>query len=345
MRALTISAHGEFDQLQLLHDMPVPLLEGADAVRVRLKAAALNHLDLFMIAGLPHITIRPPWIVGSDGAGIVEEVGPGVTAVQPGDHVLINPGLSCGLCEYCTTGDNPLCLQFGILGEHHPGTLCESIVLPAKNLARIPRDVPWPEAAAYTLATLTAWRMVVGRAKVRLGEHVLIWGVGGGVALAALRICKQIGARVCVTSSSDAKLERATAAGADEVLNYVRTDVAREIRAMTSKRGVDVVIDNVGQAAWKSSLGALGKRGRLVTCGATSGPLVETDARRLFWNQWTIMGSTMGSDAEFATVAGELAAGRLRPIVDSVHQLGDGRGAYERLAGGHQFGKVVVEIG
>jgi NADPH:quinone reductase-like Zn-dependent oxidoreductase len=186
--------------------------------------------------------------------------------------------------------------------------------------------------------------MVVSRARVRAGEDVLIWGISGGVALAALQICKQIGARVWAVSGSDEKLERAKALGADVLLNRVSVDVGRTVREHTAKRGVDVVIDNVGQAVWAQSLFALGRRGRLVTCGATSGPLVETDVRRLFWNQWTIMGSTMGNDAEFDAVVAEFRAGRLIPPVDSVYSLDDGRAAFERLASGEHFGKVVIKV-
>jgi NADPH:quinone reductase-like Zn-dependent oxidoreductase len=186
--------------------------------------------------------------------------------------------------------------------------------------------------------------MVVTRARVRPGEDVLIWGIGGGVALAALEICKKIGARVWVVSSSDEKLRRARELGADEVLNRTTMDVARVIRERTQKRGMDVVIDNVGRDTWSQSLLALGRRGRLVTCGATSGPMVETDVRRLFWNQWSILGSTMGNDAEFDAVVGELRAGRLSVTIDSVFSLADGRAAFERLASGQQFGKVVVRV-
>jgi NADPH:quinone reductase-like Zn-dependent oxidoreductase len=344
MRGLTISAHGGLDRVEFRDDLPHPAVASSTDVKVRIRAGALNHLDLFMVGGLPHITIQPPLIVGSDGAGVVAEVGPDVHQVRPGDHVVLNPGLSCGECEYCTTGDNPLCLRYGILGEHFPGTLADEVVVPARNVHAIPHGIPWTVAAAFPLATLTAWRMVVGKARVRPGDEVLIWGIGGGVAQAALEICKRIGARVWVTSGSDAKLARARASGADETLNHSTTDVAREVRARTGKRGVDVVIDNVGQATWKASLGALGKRGRLVTCGGTSGPLLETDVRRLFWNQWTLMGSTMGSDLEFTAIVAEFREGRLHPTVDSVHALADGRSAFERLASGAQYGKVVVSL-
>ncbi len=283
--------------------------------------------------------------MGADGTGVVDAIGEATTPnASIGDTVIINPGISDGSCEYCRSGEQSLCVRFGILGEHHPGTLAEYVVVPSSNVRRIPTSIPAESAAAYTLATLTAWRMVVTRARIVPEDEVLIWGIGGGVALAALRIVKQIGARAWVTSGSDEKLARARELGADETLNHGSTDVAKEIRARTGKRGVTVVIDDVGHATWRQSLGALGKHGRLVTCGGTSGPLVETDVRRLFWNQWTIMGSTMGNDAEFAAVAEELTEGRLLPVVDSVFDLENGREAFARLASGAQFGKVVVRV-
>jgi NADPH:quinone reductase-like Zn-dependent oxidoreductase len=259
--------------------------------------------------------------------------------------VLINPGISCRACEYCAAGEHPLCIRYGLLGEHRPGTFAEYIVVPAWNVRRVPPGVPDEIAAAFTLATITAWRMLVTRAKVEPGEQVLIQGIGGGVALAALQIAKLRGARVWVTSGSDEKLARAAALGADETLNYRTVDVAREIRRRTGKRGVDVVVDSVGAATWAQSLGALGKRGRLVSCGATSGPIVETDMRRMFWNQWTLMGSTMGNDAEFDAIVSELLAGRLVPPVDTVFPLEEGRRAFERMSERSQFGKLVLAIG
>ncbi len=334
MRALTISAHGGLESLALRDDLPVPD-PGPGQLRVRVLAAALNHLDLFVLKGLPGVSISPGWILGADAVGIVDGTD---------DLVVVNPGISDGTCEYCLRGEQSLCVHFRLLGEHLPGTIAEYIVVPEQNVACIPRDTPIPEAAAFTLSTLTAWRMLVTRAQLRPGEHVLIQGIGGGVALAALQIARQIGAHIWVTSSSDAKLARARALGADEILNYTTTDVAKEIRALTAKRGVDVVVDSVGEATWQSSLGALGRFGRLVTCGATSGPRVVTDARKLFWNQWTILGSTMGNNAEFATVVNELREGRLIPPIDSVFDIHQGSDAFARLQSGGQFGKIVVRI-
>lgn len=344
MQALTISGHGGLDRVEFRDDLPIPDVVRGDDVRIRVRAAALNHLDLFVVAGMPGVTITPPWILGADAAGVIDAVGSDVTGLTVGDFAIVNPGLSDRTCEYCRAGEQPLCPRFRILGEHAPGTMAEYIVVPAVNVRSIPSSVSAEQAAAFTLTTLTAWRMIVSRARVHAGEDVLIWGIGGGVALAALQICKQIGARVWAVSSSDDKLRRAGDMGADELLNRNDVDVAAVIRDRTAKRGVDVVIDNVGAATWNLSLRALGRRGRLVTCGATSGPIVETDVRRLFWNQWTIAGSTMGNDAEFDAIVNELRAGRLLPVVDGVYPLAEGRAAFERLQSGQQFGKVVVRV-
>ena len=344
MRALTIDAHGGLDQLRYRDDVARPALPASGAVRVRLRAAALNRLDVWTVGGLPGVTITPSWILGADGMGIVAETSDDVTTVRPGDRVLINPGLSCRRCEFCTKGEQSLCVKFRLLGEHHPGTLAEEIVVPAVNVRPVPHGVSDEVAAAFPLATLTAWRMCVTRAQVRAGDEVLIWGIGGGVAAAALQVCKQRGARVWVTSGSEAKLARARAMGADECLDHSAVDVGAEIRARTGKRGVDVIIDSTGQRTWSQSLHALGRGGRLVTCGGTTGPELAMDVRRLFWNQWSIMGSTMGNDAEMDAIVAELAAGRLVPPVDSVFPLAEGRAAFERLASGTQFGKVVVRI-
>jgi NADPH:quinone reductase-like Zn-dependent oxidoreductase len=346
MRALTFTAHGGPEQLVVRDTVPMPTIDASDEVRVRIQAAALNRLDLWVLQGIPGSRVQPGWPLGSDGAGIVEAVGSAVTSVKPGDRVLLNPGVvdrSCR-CEYCRDGDQPLCLTYGILGEHRPGTIAEYVVVPEANVRTFPDWLPWEVAAAFPLATLTAWRMVVTRAKVRAGDQVLIWGIGGGVALAALQICKHIGATVWVTSGSPEKLERAQLLGADHLLDHREPDVGKVVRSRTGKRGVDVVIDSVGEATWPQSLIALGKRGRLVTCGGTSGPLVQVDVRRMFWNQWTLMGSTMGNDAEFDAMTEFFRHGSLQPPVDTVWPLDDAPQAYARLASGAQFGKVVVTL-
>jgi NADPH:quinone reductase-like Zn-dependent oxidoreductase len=325
-------------------DAPAPR---AGEVRVAIRAAALNHLDLFVAGGLPSGALRLPHVVGADGAGVVESVGPGVTAVRSGDRVMLNPGISDYTCEFCRAGEHSLCVNYKLLGEHLPGTMAELVTVPAQNVARIPPlspELTWAEAAAFSLVTLTAWRMLVTRAQLQRGETALIWGIGGGVSLTALRIAKLLGARAIVTSSDDAKLAAAQRLGADVTLNHRTQKVAQEVRALTNKRGVDVVVENVGAATWDDSLRCLRRGGRLVTCGATSGPEVKLDLRRLFWHHWTIMGSTMGNAREYAEIVRRLGTGELRPIVDRVYPLAEARAAYERLGRGEQLGKVVVSV-
>jgi NADPH:quinone reductase-like Zn-dependent oxidoreductase len=349
MRAWVIRGTGGLDQLQL-SDIPDPTdPPAAGAVRIAVRAAALNHLDLFVLRGLSH-EYQFPHVVGADAAGVVNAVGSAVRSVKPGDRVMVNPGIADYTCEYCRAGEHSLCVNYRLLGEHLPGTMAEYVVVPEQNVAIIPTLAPpeppltWAEAAAFSLVTLTAWRMVVTRAKVREGETVLVWGIGGGVSLAAMRMAKLRGARVIVTSSDDAKLEHARRLGADVTLNHRREKVSAAVRALTEKRGADVVIENVGEATWDESLRSLGRGGRLVTCGATTGPKVQLDLRRLFWYQWTLMGSTMGNDAEYREIVRRLGAGQLRPIVDRVFPLAEGRAAFERLERGEQLGKIVVQI-
>jgi NADPH:quinone reductase-like Zn-dependent oxidoreductase len=280
----------------------------------------------------------------ADACGVVDAIGADVRAVSVGDLVVVNPGLSDRTCSFCISGEHSLCPKYRMLGEHVPGTAAEYIVLPSANVRSIPASTDVTQAAAFPLVTFTAWRMLRTRAQLRAGERVLIWGIGGGVALAALQICKQMGAEVWVASRDDAKLDRARKLGADHTLNSTRDDIPAMVRGATGKAGVDVVVDTVGHATWDRSLKCLGKHGRLVTCGATSGPVVELDVRRLFWNQLSILGSTMGNDADFDAVVTELRSGRLPIPVDSVFPIEQGRAAFERLASGKQFGKIVVTI-
>ncbi|MGE5801869.1 MAG: zinc-binding dehydrogenase [Gemmatimonadota bacterium] len=346
MRACVLTATGGIDKLQVtrIPDAPPP---GPGEVRVARRAAALNHHELLVADGLPGTADRLPWVMGADGAGTIEAVGPGVTTLHAGDRVMLNPGISDYSCEFCRAGEHSLCVNYRLLGEHLPGTLAELVTVPAHNVARTPNLSPvltWGEAVAFSLVTLTAWRMLVTRARLRAGETVLVWGIGGGVSLTALRIAKMFGARVIVTSSDDAKLAAAQQLGADVTLNHKTQKVSQEVRALTNKRGVDVIIENVGAATWDESLRSLRRGGRLVTCGATSGPQVGLDIRRLFWHHWSILGSTMGNAAEYAEIVRRLSQGELRPIVDRVFPLAQAREAYDRLRKGEQLGKVVVEI-
>ena len=345
MRAWVIRATGGLDQLQLADVPDTPSSLGAREVRIAVRAAALNRLDLFVVRGLPH-EYRYPHILGADGAGVVDAVGADVRSVRTGDRVMINPGIPDYSCEYCRAGEHSLCVNYGILGEHRPGTLAQYVVVPEQNVSVIPtlpKPLTWAEAAAFSLVTLTAWRMVVTRAQVRPGETVLVWGIGGGVSLAAMRIAKLKGASVIVTSSSDAKLHEAQKLGADVTLNHKTQKISQEVRALTSKRGADVVIENVGEATWDETLRSLGRGGRLVSCGATAGPKVGFDMRRLFWYQWSIMGSTMGNDAEYREIVRLLGSGELRPIVDRVFPFTEARAAFERLERGEQLGKIAID--
>jgi NADPH:quinone reductase-like Zn-dependent oxidoreductase len=343
MRAVTIRGYGGPERVTV-DDVPRPVPQGPNDVVVALKAAALNHLDLFVMRDLVGFRHAFPHILGADGAGIVESVGDAVTRVKPGDRVMLNPGTWCGHCDFCLDGEQSLCDNYRLLGEHLPGTLAEAILVPEANCERLPEGVAWSEAAAFPLSFLTAWRMLVTKARLQAGETVFIWGIGGGVALASLAIAKLLGARTIVTSSSDEKLARARALGASETINHRTQDVVKETRRFTDRRGAHVVVDTVGRATWEQSLKVIARAGRLVTCGGTSGHELMTDVRRLFWHQWTIMGSTMGNRREFKAIATLFGRGQLRPVVDRVVPMEESRAAFERMAEGQQFGKLVIEI-
>jgi NADPH:quinone reductase-like Zn-dependent oxidoreductase len=343
MKALVLTATGGLQHVRV-QELPEPTIQSPDQVLLRVHAIALNRLDLFVADGLPGITYRFPHVIGCDAAGTVQQVGTAVQQVRPGDRVMVNPTLSCGGCPACLEGEESLCSTMVVLGEHSSGTAAEYIVVPAENLAPVPPEMPWPQAAAFSLATLTAWRMLTTRARVRAGETVLIWGVGGGVALAGLQIARLLGARTIVTSGTDAKLDTALSLGADAVLNHRRLDVPAEVRKLTGGRGADIVVDSNGEESWQSSLRALRRGGRLVICGATSGPMVSLDLRRLFWHHWSILGSTLGSRREYAEIVRLAGEGKLWPVVDQVVPLDQASGALERLSQGAQVGKLVIEV-
>jgi len=343
MKAVFFTAHGGNDVLTV-GERPDPA-PGPGEVLVRIEAAALNRLDLFVRDGIPGVPVAFPHVPGADGTGVVEALGAGVKGPAPGTRVVLQPGLSCGICEFCLAGERSLCVSFRILGEHVPGTFAEKIAVPASNVYSAPAGLSAEKAAAFPLVGLTAWRMLVTRAALRPGETVLIHGIGGGVSTFALQIAKLCGAsRVIVTSSSAAKRARAKELGADEAIDYTATDVGKAVREMTGKRGVDVVVDSVGAATWRHSLTAAAKKGRIVTCGATSGPAPAENINVIFWKQLSILGSTMGTDAEFAAMLAAVEAGRLEPVVDTVFPLGDVRKAYERMASGEAFGKIVLKV-
>jgi NADPH:quinone reductase-like Zn-dependent oxidoreductase len=343
MKALALVAAGGL-QYARVQELPEPAIQSPDQVLVRVRAVALNRLDLLVALGLPGVTYSFPHIMGSDAAGVVEAVGSGVSRVRPGDRVMLNPTLSCGECAQCQAGEDSLCTRLRVIGEHCPGTAAEFIVVPAENLATIPAEMPWSQAASFSLATLTAWRMLTTLAQLQPGETVLIWGIGGGVAVAALQIAELLGARAIVTSGSPAKLEAARRMGAHAALNYRECDVAAEVRALTGGLGADVVVDSVGEQSWPVSLRSLRRGGRLVVCGATTGPMVSLDLRRLFWHQWSILGSTLGSRREYGEIVQWAREGKLWPLVEQVVPLDQAGLALKRLERGEQMGKLVLEV-
>lgn len=340
MKALAFNEHGGLEKLKY-QDVPDPKI-GSGEVLVKVRACALNHLDLFVREGLPGLKLPLPFWSGCDIAGDIVEVGAELQGVTVGDRVAVNPNITCGRCEFCLQGEDSLCVSYGILGEHAHGGLAEYVKVDGRNVLRLPDAISYESAAAFVLVNMTAWRMLVTRAGLRAGEELLILGVGGGVSSAAVQIGKLCGARVWVTSSNDEKLERAKALGADECINYAREDWAKVVYEKTGKRGVDVVLENVGAATWKGSIRVLAKGGRLVTCGATSGPIGETDIRVVFWKQLKIIGSTMANRREFNQVMTQLFRGTLKPVVDRVFPLKDGAEAQRILAEGKQFGKLVL---
>lgn len=342
MKAVLIDRHGG-NEVVRVGERPEPVAGPREAV-VRLQAAAFNRLDVFVRNGIPGVPIDLPHVPGADGFGVVESVGADVTDLAPGAKVVLQPGLACGRCETCRKGERSLCVSYGLLGEHVPGTFAERIAVAREQLFPAP-DLSPEENAAFGLAGLTAWRMLVTRAALRPGESVLVHGIGGGVSTFALQIARLAGASlVIVTSSSAEKLARARELGADVGIDYRREDVARRVREITGKRGVDVVVDSVGAATWRTSLLSAAKGGRIVTCGATTGPNPEEEIRHIFWKQLSILGSTMGTDAEFEAMRRSVAAGRLRPVVDSVFPLHEAAKGYERMESGAGFGKIVIRI-
>jgi len=338
MKAVFFRRHGGNEVLEY-GDWPDPA-PGPGEVVVGIRAAAMNRLDLFVRDGIPGVPL--PQVPGADGAGVVEAAGAGVSGLTPGDRVLIQPGLFCGVCEFCRSGEQSLCVKFRIVGEHGPGTFAEKAVVPGVNLFPIPAGFSFEEAAAFPLAYQTAWRMIVGRGRVRPGDTVLIHGIGGGVGWAALEIAVLCGARVIATTSGPEKAREARAAGASLVVDYKVEDVGEVVRRETAKRGVDVVVDSVGEKTWLKSLKAVRRGGKIVTCGATSGPNPAEEIRLIYWKQISILGSTMANDSEFRALLAAVGSGRLKPRIDQVLPLSRAAEAYRLLEEGRQFGKIVL---
>ncbi|MFB6084787.1 MAG: zinc-binding dehydrogenase [Halorientalis sp.] len=340
MQAVQFSEHGDTDVIEY-GEFPDPE-PGDDEVLVDVKAAALNHLDVWTRRGLPGIDLEMPHIPGSDAAGVVTEVGSDVDRFEVGDHVAVSAGVSCGSCEFCRDGEPTMCVDFHILGEHVRGVHAEQAAVPADNLVPVPDHVDWEVAGSASLVFQTAWRMLVTRADLQPGETVLVLGASGGVGHAALQIAKYLGAEVYATASTEEKLDYARELGADEVINYEQEDFDDAIREITGHRGVDVVVDHIGAATWQQSLASLAKGGRVVTCGATTGPNPETDVNRIFWNQLKVIGSTMGTPGEVDDVLELVWEGEFEPRIRDTLPMSETARAHEMLQDREGFGKVVV---
>lgn len=341
MKGIAIRAHGGPEVVNV-EDLPEPKA-GPGQVVVAVKAAALNHLDIWVRAGWPGLKLSFPHVLGSDVAGVIESVGPGVDGVKAGDEVVVNPSLGCGRCDRCLSGHENLCRKFVILGEHVSGGQAEKLAVAASHVLPKPKSLSFEEAAAVPLTFMTAWHALIDRARLRLGETILIHAAGSGVGVAAVQIAKLHGARVIATAGSDAKLEKAKALGADHVVNYETQDFVQEVRKLTDKKGVEVVFEHVGKKTWEKSILAAGIGGRIVTVGATTGFDPLTDLRHVFFRQLSILGSTMGTAAELVEVLRWVGEGKLKPVVDRVLPLGDARAAQGLLSDRAQFGKIVLK--
>ena len=341
MKAIVLREHGGPEVLRV-EELPDPE-PGAGEARVRVAACALNHLDVWVRKGLPGLKRPYPFILGCDVAGTVDKIGEGLRGVAIGDEVIVNPGLSCGRCRECLAGRDNLCRDYGILGEHRDGGYAQLLVVPAQNLLAAPARLSVVERAAFPLTFLTAWQMLVDKARVQPGETVLVHSAGSGVGVAAVQIARLFGASVIATAATEEKLARAKELGAEHGL-LSTGDVLDGVKRITGKRGVDVVFEHTGAATWPTSILACARGGRIVTCGATSGFDARTDLRHVFFRQISILGSTMGSKGALFPLLDHAAAGRLRPIVDRVFPMEAVAEAHQRLEGRAQFGKIVLQM-
>jgi NADPH:quinone reductase-like Zn-dependent oxidoreductase len=343
MKAARIHRHGGPEVL-VYEDVPEPIFYRPDQVLVRVRACALNHLDLFVRAGIPGLTFPLPHVLGSDIAGEIVETGELCERVKPGWRVLLSPGLSCRQCEQCLAGNDNFCRRYTIFGYGVDGGNTELLAAPEYSVIRIPDSLSFEEAAAAPLVFLTAWHMLMGRARLQPGEDVLVLGASSGVGSAAVQIARLLHCRVIATAGGEEKLAKARELGADYTIDHYRQDIAAEVKRLTGKRGVDVVVEHVGAATWSKSLDSLAPGGRLVTCGATTGADVGVDLRYLFVKQWSLLGSFMGTMGELHQVLKFIFRGQLKPVIDHVYPLEEIRAAHERLEKKEQFGKVVLTV-
>lgn len=340
MKAAVFWQHGGPEVVEIA-DVPRPDV-GPGQVLIAVRAAALNHLDLWARRGLPGLRLEFPHVGGSDIAGVVEEVGDGVEGPTPGTRVLVNPSLWCGRCDWCLKGEESLCTSYRIIGEHVRGGFAEFAAVPATNVHPIPDHMSFEDAAAVPLVYQTAWRGLVSRGRLEAGESVLVTGASGGVSTAAIQIAKHIGATVFAVTAGPEKAARVRELGADHVIDRLESDFSKELWKATDKRGVDMAFDSVGEAVWPDLVRALARGGRLVTYGATTGPAGQVEIRLTFWKQLQIIGTTMSSVSEFDAVMSLVFENKLKPVIDVVWPLEDAHEAHRRLEAGEQFGKIVL---
>jgi NADPH:quinone reductase-like Zn-dependent oxidoreductase len=341
VKAVRFHQHGGPEVLAY-EDAPDPDLAPGE-VLVRVRACALNHLDLWERRGLPRVAIPMPHISGSDVAG--EVVAPAPPGVSAGRRVMLQPGVSCGRCGACLSGSDNECQSYEVLGyRNHAGGYAELVKVPVQNLIPIPDEIDFVQAAAFPLTFLTAWHMLMTRARLKRGDDVLILAAGSGVGQAAIQIASMQGARVFTTAGSEEKLERARSLGAFGVINHHTQDIAEEIKRLTNRRGVDVVIEHVGEATWSKSVRSLARGGRLVTCGATTGSNGSLDLTALFAKHLSILGSYMGTKGELMRAARFFFTGQLKPVIDRTYSLADAASAHARMEESGQFGKIVLEV-
>jgi NADPH:quinone reductase-like Zn-dependent oxidoreductase len=338
MKAVRLHEFGGPEVLRY-EDVPNPQPR-KDQVLVRVKACAMNHLDLWVRKGLPGVNL--PHILGSDIAGEIVELGEYVTGFKAGQRVLLAPMHFCNRCAKCVAGLQNQCREFTVLGNGVDGGDCELIAVPAVNVIPIPDSLDFNQAASVPLVFLTAWHMLVGRAGIRLGQTLLVLGAGSGVGIAAIQIAKLFHARVITTAGDEKKLEKARALGADHGINHYQQKISQEVRKITDKEGVDIVVEHVGAATWEESMKSLKPGGTIVTCGATTGPNATFDLRFVYSRQLTMLGSYMGTMGELYDVLGHVFAGRLRPVVDGAFPLEDIRAAHEHMEKSQMFGKIVL---
>ncbi len=340
MKLARIHQHGPPEAL-VYEDAPEPTI-APDEVLVRVRACALNHLDLFVRAGMPGVKVSMPRVLGSDIAGEVVAVGALCKRVKPGWRVLLSPGLSCRQCEHCLSGNDNLCRKYAVFGYGVDGGNAELVAAPEYSAIQIPDDLNFDEAAAAPLVTLTAWHMLFTRAKLQPGEDVLVLAASSGVGSCAIQLAKLFQCRVIATAGNDEKLAKARELGADHVIDHYRQDISAEVKKITGRRGVDVVVEHVGEATWTKSMESLAPAGRLVTCGATTGYDAAIDLRYLFTKQYSVLGSFMGTMGELHTALKFVFRRQIRPVIDRIYPLAEIRAAHERLESKEQFGKVLV---